>query len=218
MHSSTKPSEQIISLKTDHTSLKQMVRGLVLVAFLASAFAINACDTGAREDGGDQEVTVDDKKPATKVKEKKSPKKTAKKLKPAPDFELETVAGKKVTLSSYKGKVLVIDFWATYCGPCKEAMLHLEKLHKKYKGMGLVVVGVSLDADKEEAAIFTKSLGITYTIGMSNAGILKEYGGLNFIPQTFLIDRSGNISSHYRGYGPLVARAIDKDLEDLLPQ
>jgi thiol-disulfide isomerase/thioredoxin len=115
--------------------------------------------------------------------------------KPAPDFTLKDTAGRKVSLAEYKGHPIIVNFWATYCEPCKLEMPWFEQLQEKYKGRGLVILGIDQDqglAQKEVVAA-AKNLGIGYPILMPDGAISKKYGGVDYLPETFYIGRNGHV-------------------------
>ena len=108
---------------------------------------------------------------------------------------LRTLDGKNATLTSYKGKILLLNFWATWCGPCREEMPDLDNLYQKYQNLGLVVVGVSLDSDRSDARDFIEEIGIQYPIywdGMDGP-LAKTLGGIFALPTTFLFDANGKL-------------------------
>lgn len=114
----------------------------------------------------------------------------------APDFDLKVLdgGGKTMKLSALRGKAVIVDFWATYCGPCKIEMPWFVDLQKKYGPEGLQIVGVAVD-DAGEKAIsdFTKKMGINYPILIGTEKVADQYGGLDGLPTTFFLDRSGKI-------------------------
>src|SRR5438105_1885112 len=115
-------------------------------------------------------------------------------LEPAPDFELKSLDGRTVRLSDFRGKVVVLNFWATWCAPCRVETPWLVDLYRQYKEQGLEVVGISMDdGEQEHVAEFAKELGINYTVLLGNHAVGDAYGGLRFLPQTFFIDRNGKI-------------------------
>jgi thiol-disulfide isomerase/thioredoxin len=115
--------------------------------------------------------------------------------KPAPGFTLMDVSGKKVSLADYKGLAVIVNFWATYCGPCKLEMPWFEQLQAKYKDQGLVILGIDQDEGmpQRDVANAAKHAGVSYPILMPEATISKEYGGVDYLPETFYIDRDGNV-------------------------
>lgn len=124
----------------------------------------------------------------------------------APDFELQSLDGRTVKLSALKGKAVVVNFWATWCAPCRHEMPWFEELHQQYKGQGLELIGIatddyvdSKDAVRDEVAKFAKNLGVTYTILRGTESVADAYGGAQFLPTTFYIDRQGKIIANVTG-------------------
>ncbi|RJQ62889.1 MAG: TlpA family protein disulfide reductase [Stygiobacter sp.] len=119
----------------------------------------------------------------------------------APDFELPTTDGKKLKLSSLKGKVVILDFWATWCPPCRKGIPDLVELKKKYGKKGFEVIGISVDSPqtKEEVVPFMKDYGINYPVVYGNEAITISYGGIQSIPTAFVIDKQGKIVASYVG-------------------
>jgi thiol-disulfide isomerase/thioredoxin len=115
--------------------------------------------------------------------------------KAAPPFTLVDLNGKKVSLADYKGHPVVLNFWATYCGPCKLEMPWFQDLQNKYKDKGLVVLGLDQDFGMEvkEVAAASKRVGVTYPILMPNDAVSKNYQLSDYIPETFYVDKSGKI-------------------------
>jgi peroxiredoxin len=119
----------------------------------------------------------------------------------APAFELKNLDGKTVSSSEFKGKVVVLDFWATWCGPCRMEIPSFIQLQKKYEKKGFTFVGVSLDQDGPDVVRdFVKKTGMNYPQLMASYEIFKNYGSPDAIPTTFLIDRKGIIRTVLRGY------------------
>jgi len=124
--------------------------------------------------------------------------------KPAPDFTLVDLAGKKVSLKDFKGHPLLVNFWGTYCDPCKIEMPWLEELHKKYAGDGFEVVGVTYDSEvgKDKIAKSTEQLGVTYPILLSDQKAEKDYlSDSEVLPMSFYVDRKGKIIQVTAGLG-----------------
>jgi cytochrome c biogenesis protein CcmG/thiol:disulfide interchange protein DsbE len=136
----------------------------------------------------------------------------------APDFTLPSVDGKTITLSQLRGKVVLLDFWATWCAPCRLAIPHLNDLYKAYRKRGLEIIGVSLDkGSQERVRRFAVSMGIQYLIIMADDEVVKNYG-ISPIPTTFLIDRDGYISSKWVGFSQNLMSKISAETERLLSQ
>lgn len=118
----------------------------------------------------------------------------------APDFELENVNGGKLSLSSLRGKAVVINFWATWCAPCKMEIPWLVELQTKYGSQGLQIVGIAEDdSGKEKIAAFAKEMGVNYPILQGDENIATMYGNVEGLPTTFYIGRDGRIVDHAAG-------------------
>ncbi|MCH8170669.1 MAG: TlpA family protein disulfide reductase [Bacteroidetes bacterium] len=118
----------------------------------------------------------------------------------SPDFELINTDGKKVKLSDYKGKIIILNFWATWCPPCREEIPGFVKLQKEYKD-DLVILGVSLDiGSKDDVVPFMKKFQINYPVLFGTMEVVSDYGDIQSIPTTFVIDQKGNIVNSFIGY------------------
>ena len=127
--------------------------------------------------------------------------------KQAPDFILKDVNGASAKLSDYKGKVVLLDFWATWCGPCKIEIPWFMEFEQTYKDRGFAVVGVSMDEDGWDVVKpYIQTRKINYRILLGNDQVGQLYGGVESLPTTFLIDRSGRIAKvHARAIQSLSA-------------
>lgn len=133
-----------------------------------------------------------------------------------PAFTLPSATDDAVIDSSQQvGKVLLINFWATWCGPCREEIPSLIKLRSEYQHEGFEIIGISLD-ESGRAAIskFAKKVSINYPIAMGTPKVARAFGGIIGIPQSFLVDRHGNIVKSYAGMIEL--DALEKDITSLL--
>ncbi|MEI7640380.1 MAG: TlpA disulfide reductase family protein [bacterium] len=120
----------------------------------------------------------------------------------APDFSLiEVNTGKRIKLSDYRGKIVILDFWATWCPPCKAEIPAFVKLQDKYRNDGLVILGVALD-DETRVKNFYKQNNMNYPVVLGNREVANQYGGIQGIPTTFVIDKKGNKAREYVGYRP----------------
>ncbi|MBZ5727214.1 MAG: TlpA family protein disulfide reductase [Acidobacteriia bacterium] len=120
--------------------------------------------------------------------------------KEAPGFTLKDAEGKTVQLADYRGKVLLLDFWATWCGPCKIEIPWFVEMQRKHKDKGFEVLGVSMDDDGWDVVKpFLTKLGVNYRVVMGNDETAQLYGGVDALPTTFLIDRSGRIAAVHVG-------------------
>jgi len=124
----------------------------------------------------------------------------SKELTIAPDFTLQDINGNEVTLSDFKGKVVVLNFWATWCPPCRKEIPVFIELYKKYKDEGLVIIGISLDREGKRVLIpFVKKFGINYPVLIGTKKVVDAYGGIRGIPTTFIIDKKGKIRKKHIG-------------------
>lgn len=133
----------------------------------------------------------------------------------APEFALESLQGNTVHLSDYRGKAVLLNFWATWCQPCKIEMPWFEELQKQYGPQGLQVVGVAMDdASKEDIARFAKDMGVNYPILLGKEAVGDAYGGVQFLPSTFFIGRDGKIVD--RIFGLKSRSEIEDDIKQSL--
>ena len=119
----------------------------------------------------------------------------------APNFALKTSAGKTIELEKLKGKVVVVNFWATWCGPCRKEIPGFQEVYKQYQGKGLEIVGISLDRngwDVVKPYVEQKQIGYPVVIG--DGDLADAYGGIDAIPTTFIVDKKGNIVQQHVGY------------------
>jgi thiol-disulfide isomerase/thioredoxin len=159
----------------------------------------------------------------TRLQEQEEKQKAAKKVQqglivgaPFPDFSEQDVAGKPLSLAAYKGKVVLIDFWATWCGPCRGEIPNVVATYQKYHGQGFEVIGISLDQDRQKLMDYTKQMNMAWPQFFDGQGwgnkLAAKYG-IDSIPATFLLDGSGKIiGTDLRGdaLSAAVAKALAK--------
>jgi peroxiredoxin len=132
----------------------------------------------------------------------------------APDFELQTLDGKPLKLSQLRGKAVLVNFWATWCPPCKVEMPWFEEFQKQYQDRGFTIVGVAMDdAAPQEIAKFTESMGITYPVVLGTNAVSDTYGA-DYLPTSVFIDRNGVIVQ--RVFGLVNRRDIEDDIQKAL--
>lgn len=123
-------------------------------------------------------------------------------VKAAPDFTLKSRAGQPVSLSGLRGKVVLINFWATWCGPCRKEMPLLEQLSKKYEPLGFKLVGINVEQDSSLADVFLKDVKVTFPILLDPANGVSKLYNVAAMPSTVIVDRKGNIRFVHQGYQP----------------
>jgi peroxiredoxin len=132
----------------------------------------------------------------------------------APDFSLTDLSGRKLTLADYRGKVVMLNFWATWCGPCREEIPGLVDLQSKYRDRGLVLIGISMDDDPAPVREFYDRYRMNYPVAMGNDALTERFGGIVGLPTTFLIQRDGHI--YARQMGAEDAEAFEDAIQKLL--
>jgi thiol-disulfide isomerase/thioredoxin len=133
----------------------------------------------------------------------------------APDFTLKTLEQEEITLSKLKGKPVLLDFWATWCGPCRESIPHLISLYKNYQSKGVEVIGISMDKGEiERVRNFVKSMNIPYPIAIASPEVVQNYRVTN-LPTTFFINKEGKIQEKIVGFNSQIAERMKTLLEEL---
>jgi len=123
------------------------------------------------------------------------------KLQRAPDFNLKTIYEDEFHLYDYIGNVIIIDFWDTWCPPCRAEIPHFIELYNKYKDKGLLIVGIAFAREGiEKVKSFVNDEGINYPVLIANPEVVKNYGGITAIPTTFIINKNGEIFEKIIGY------------------
>jgi peroxiredoxin len=139
-------------------------------------------------------------------------------IEPFPDFTLKDLHGRAVSLSQFRGKVVILNLWMTTCPPCKKEMPMLQQLQKKYANQGVVVVGISADEKANTAASFARTLGVTYPLLIHPALMISESEqqkfGLLGLPTTYILDKTGSVRKKVIGF--LDKEDIEQALEEVL--
>lgn len=219
MSSSIKSADDRKRFWTSHR-----VIATLFVLSLIAAFGISSCHSNDEPKTGENSNTTTAKAPA--------PAAPARNTAPAPvlmlpasvrDAQLTAIDGASFSLADYSGKVLLVNLWATWCGPCRQEMPELVKLHKEFKSQGVEMVGLTTENpeyDAEKVKSFVRANGINYRIGWASnefAGTLMQ--GRNSIPQSYIISRDGHILKRFVGFSsvqtpPMLRQAIEDALND----
>ena len=120
----------------------------------------------------------------------------------APDFVLKSATGENLRLSEYRGDVVMINFWATWCGPCRQEMPLLEELHARYERVGFSLLGVNIDDDSGKAMNMVSELGVTFPVLFDARKEVSKLYSVEAMPVTVLVDREGNVRHVHHGYKP----------------
>jgi thiol-disulfide isomerase/thioredoxin len=121
---------------------------------------------------------------------------------PAPPFTLSARGGNSVSLSQYKGQVVMLNFWASWCGPCRQEMPLLENIYKKYNKMGFTLIGVNVEPDSKAADEWLKQTPVSFPVIYDKDSTVSKAYDVSGMPSTVIIDRKGNIRVLHRGYKP----------------
>jgi peroxiredoxin len=134
----------------------------------------------------------------------------------APDFTLPSAAGPNLRLQEQRGRVVMLNFWATWCGPCKREMPQLNRLYTKYRASGFVLMGVNVDEDPLNAIGVSNKLGVQFPVVFDSAKRVSKLYDLSTMPSTVLIDRDGHVRYVHRGYKDGFEDTYDQQIAELL--
>ena len=134
-----------------------------------------------------------------------------------PDFSLTTLTGETVSSQDYEQKILVVNFWATWCTPCVYEIPHLNDLYREFRSKGVEILGISLDtADPEHVRRFTRQHRMKYPVVVGASSVGDDFGGVRAIPTTFIVNRNGEIVKRYDGFRPAYMKETRRTIEELL--
>jgi peroxiredoxin len=136
----------------------------------------------------------------------------------APDFTLRTLDGKNLRLGEQRGRVVLVNFWATWCGPCRQEMPHLNKLYDKYRSSGFMLLGVNVDEDTRNAVAVADKLGVRFPVLPDADKRVSQKYDLRAMPSTVLIDRDGRVRHVHRGYQSGYEDTYDRQIRELLKE
>lgn len=134
----------------------------------------------------------------------------------AANFTLKSSTGKNIKLSELRGKVVMLNFWASWCGPCRQEMPLLEKIYKKYQRLGFTLLGVNVEQDSNAAKNYLKDVKVSFPILFDSTNKTSKLYNVSAMPTTIIIDRSGNIRFLHKGYKPGYENDYQKQIKELL--
>jgi peroxiredoxin len=135
---------------------------------------------------------------------------------PAPDFTLKSQDGSNIKLSELRGQVVMVNFWASWCGPCRQEMPLLEQLYQRYQPMGFTLLGVNVEEDSSAANKVLKEIPVSFPILYDSRNSVSESYQVRAMPSTFLIDRDGNIRYLHKGYQPGYEQDYQQQIRELV--
>jgi thiol-disulfide isomerase/thioredoxin len=141
----------------------------------------------------------------------------ARKGAPAPAIKVVSTSGQTITLANYQGRVLILDFFASWCGPCREAIPHLVDLNRRYGKQGLQLLGLSADDDSGAVKEFAAEKKIPYPVAMVNDQLLNDYG-VRSIPTLFVINKKGIVVERFMGFSDEMSRSLEALIKRLLAE
>ena len=137
---------------------------------------------------------------------------------PAPDFTLRSADGPNLRLQEQRGRVVLVNFWATWCAPCRQEMPHLNKLYAKYRGSGLVLLAVNIDDDARIATDLATKLGLKFPVLLDTDKTVSRLYDMSAMPSTVVIDREGRVRYLHRGYRDGYEVTYDEQIRALLKE
>ncbi|NOY61728.1 MAG: TlpA family protein disulfide reductase [Gammaproteobacteria bacterium] len=135
---------------------------------------------------------------------------------PAPDFSLKSRSGDNLKLSEFRGEVVMLNFWASWCGPCRQEMPLLEALYKRYQPMGFTLLGVNVEENPEAALAMLEDIPVSFPILFDNENRVSELYDLITMPTTVLIDRDGNKRYLHRSFVPGMEKDYERQIKTLI--
>ena len=136
----------------------------------------------------------------------------------APDFTLRSADGRNLRLNEQRGQVVLVNFWASWCGPCRQEMPHLNRLYDKYKASGFTLLGVNIDDDPRLANAVVARMGLKFPVLLDADKTVSKLYDLGSMPATVLIDRDGRVRFLHRGYRDGMEEAYEKQIRELVKE
>ncbi len=136
--------------------------------------------------------------------------------KSAPDFTLKSLSGENLKLSELRGQVVLINFWASWCGPCRQEMPLLDELYQRYQKLGFTILGVNVEQDTHDAQTLLREHPVHFPILFDQQSIASKLYELNAMPSTVLVDRNGNVRYLHQGYAPGYEQNYQQQVSELL--
>jgi len=134
----------------------------------------------------------------------------------ATDFTLKSRSGKNIKLSELRGQVVMINFWASWCGPCRQEMPLLEALYKKYHGLGFTLLGVNVEQDSSKANAYLRDVSVSFPILYDTKNSVSKTYNISAMPSTVMVDRDGNMRYLHHGYKPGYEKEYEKQIKALI--
>lgn len=135
---------------------------------------------------------------------------------PAPDFTLASSSGKNIKLSELRGEVVMVNFWASWCGPCREELPLLDDLYQQYRDYGFTLLGVNVDENRAAADKLLEQIPVSFPVLYDPNSAVSELYQVDAMPSTILIDRDGNLRYLHRGYKPGYEDKYDAEIKALV--
>ena len=135
---------------------------------------------------------------------------------PAPDFTLKSRSGENLKLSELRGEVVMVNFWASWCGPCRQEMPLLDQLYKRFSPMGFTILGVNVEEDSADAEKVLGEIPVSFPILFDSRNQVSKAYDINAMPSTFLVDRDGKVRYLHKGYKPGYEDEYQRQIRELI--
>jgi cytochrome c biogenesis protein CcmG/thiol:disulfide interchange protein DsbE len=134
----------------------------------------------------------------------------------APSFDIANIQGGRISLDDYKGRVVYVDFWASWCGPCRKSFPFMQEIQAEYADAGLTVIAINMDQNPDDAHRFLEEHPAAFLIGRDPAGAVAKQFGVMAMPSSFIVDRGGLIQEVHMGFKPSTRKKITSKIGELL--